>query len=335
MVLTDYMKIAADWITDIAAENGIKIRRGDFGFYGDKRKTVITDSGWYYTSIELNPVGAADNYTGVTATVWYNSERFGKQFKDKRDSFYNYVFARVTDKFILFAFSLKELEIHSFGSDDAENEKIEKVIAKVQKLLNLADPSRNPSEQEAIAASLQAQRLLAKYNLDMSAVGGKEKDEEIQQVVADVGAGKKWKYTLADVVAHSYCCKCFFHGSEQIVFYGYQSDVLIARRIFAYLFAVGNRLAGKYAKDRRDWEGSADGVYNSFCMGFVAGVKSELDKNCTALMLVVPQKVEESFAEFTADFKKANHSIKMNDKDAVAAGYVEGQRALRAQYIEG
>ena len=130
--------------------------------------------------------------------------------------------------------------------------KIEEVIRKVQKLLALADQSRNPSEAEAIAASMQAQKLLAKYNLEIADITGEEKKEEIEQVIADVGTGNKWKYTLANAIADSYCCKCYYHGAEMIVFYGYQSDVLIARRVFMYLFKVGNSLATKYVKARRD-----------------------------------------------------------------------------------
>jgi len=324
----DYMKIAADWTMDIAAENGVKIRRGDFNFHTDN----IYIPG---RVIDVSPIGAKDAPTGIKVILFFAADRYGKKLKEKKDGFLNYVFARVTDYGVLLMFSNRELEIHDAGTVDANTEKIETVIRKVQKLLELADPSKNPSEQEALSASMMAQRLLAKYNIDIAQVTGKEKEEEIQQVVADIGSGNKWKYSLAEVVARSYCCKCFYHGSEQVVFYGYQSDVLIARRVFVYLFTVGNSLARRYTKKERELYGSADGVYNSFCIGFVQGVKNELDKNCTALMLVVPEKVKNSFDDFTADFKKVDHSIKLKDADAYDEGFVEGQRALRGQYIEG
>lgn len=121
-----------------------------------------------------------------------------------------------------------------------------------------------------------------------------------------------------------------------IVFYGYQSDVLIARRVFMYLFKVGNSLTTKYVKARRDsGEWQTQGLYNSFCSGFCAGVRSELQKNCTALMLVTPQAVIESFDKYSENFKAVDHSISMNDYDAYTTGEVEGKRALNAQYIEG
>lgn len=237
---------------------------------------------------------------------------------------------------VSFNFSLNEIEIQSVKETTADQSKIEEVIRKVQKLLALADQSRNPSEAEAIAASMQAQKLLAKYNLEIADITGEEKKEKIEQVIADVGTGNKWKYTLANAVADSYCCKCYYHGAEMIVFYGYQSDVLIARRVFMYLFKVGNSLATKYVKARRDsGEWQTQGLYNSFCSGFCAGVRSELQKNCTALMLVTPQAVIESFDKYSENFKAVDHSISMNDYDAYTTGEVEGKRALNAQYIEG
>lgn len=47
-----------------------------------------------------------------------------------------------------------------------------KMLEKVQKLLALA--GNNPSEQEAKAAAMKAQKLIAQYNLDMSALSSEE-----------------------------------------------------------------------------------------------------------------------------------------------------------------
>ena len=268
--------------------------------------------------------------------LWYDFARTGKKLKAVKDGFYSYKYCRVQELGVSFNFSLNEIEIRSAKETTADQSKIEEVIRKVQKLLALADQSRNPSEAEAIAASMQAQKLLAKYNLEIAVITGEEKKEEIEQVIADVGTGNKWKYTLANAIADSYCCKCYYHGAEMIVFYGYQSDVLIARRVFMYLFKVGNSLATKYVKARRDsGEYRTQGLYNSFCSGFCAGVRSELQKNCTALMLVTPQAVIESFDKYSESFKKVDHRIDMNDWDAYSTGEVEGKRALNAQYIEG
>ena len=86
---------------------------------------------------------------------------------------------------------------------------------------------------------------------------------------------------------------------------------------------------------RENEELSTNGLYNSFCSGFCNGVEQELKKNCTALMLVTPKKVVESFEKFSETFKTRDNSISAIDKEAYTFGEIEGKRALNAQYIEG
>lgn len=328
MTPKEYAWAAVDLVIDLAAENGIKYRRGDFQIIGEAE---------YRNNLNhVNYIGDKNKPTGITVILSFDFVRAAKKLKSCKDSFYSYVYCRVRENGVYFNFSLTELDIQSVKEEKADESKIEDVIRKVQKLLALSDTDRNPSEAEAIAASMQVQKLLAKYNLEIADVTGEEKREEIEQVIADVGTGKKWKYTLANVVAESYCCKCYYKGSEMIIFYGYKSDSLIARRVFMYLFKVGNSLAAKYVKARKEnGEWSMAGVYNSFCRGFCSGVQAELQKNCTALVLVTPQEVIESFDKFSESFKKTDHSIEMTDWDAYDTGKIEGKRALNAQYIEG
>lgn len=330
MTPNEYASAAIDIVIDLAAEQGLKYRRGDFRIVGLGQHTRGNCDNL------VSFMGGSKEPTGISVNLLFEHERVGKKLKARKDNFYNYKYCRVLDNGVFFGLSINDIEIQSTRQMTVEQDKIDIIIDKIQKILALADPSKNPSEAEAISASLMAQKLLAKYNLDIATVTGEEKQEEIEQVIADVGTGKKWKYTLANIIANSYCCKCFYHGTEMIVFYGYSSDVLIARRVYMYLFKVGNSLASKYVKARRDGgEWDTSGVYNSFCKGFCNGVNRELQKNCTALMLVTPQPVIESFDKFSENFKKLDHSITMNDTDAYIMGEIEGKRALNAQYIEG
>lgn len=326
MTSREYAHAAIDIVIDIAAEQGLKYRRGDFCIVG------LGDT--YRVGLNIvNFIGGAENPTGISVALFFNFERTSKRLKAIKDNFFNYKYCRVMETGVYFTLSLNDIEIQTVKEAVGEYSKIEKVIQKVQKLLALAN--NNPSEGEAIAASMQAQKLLAKYNLEIADVTGEEKKENIEQVIADVGAGKKWKYTLAEAIAESYCCKCYYHGAEQIVFYGYQSDVLIARRVYMYLFKVGHSLATKYVKTKRD-SGALEtkGVYNSFCSGFCHGVKSELQKNCKALMLVTPKEVSDSFTLFSENFKRVDNRVDTTDWNAYGEGTLEGRRALNAQYIE-
>lgn len=328
MTLKEYKWFAVDKVIGFLREQGLKYRRSDFLDASEK------NSMWYAEG--NNAVRAIGNPPeSIVVIARFSFERTGKKLKSSKDRFLNYFNARVKQDGVYFSFSLRELDLELLkGNDDEEQGKIEKIMERVTKLLALADPDKNTSEAEAIAASMKAQELLAKYNLDIADVRGEYKEEPIEQCVADVGTGKKWKYTLADVLAKSYCCRCFYVGAEQIVFYGHRQSAVMCRRIFVYLFKVGNRLATAYVKERRENWQSTESTYNSFCIGFVAGIDKELSAHCTALALVVPKEVNESFEVFSESFKAVDNKIKnLTDAEAYQEGVVEGKRALNAQYL--
>lgn len=311
----EYMSVAIDKTIGFLREQGVKYRRSDFEGSNSYQNRAFSAGG------------------GITVLLSFEYGDRGKKLKGIKDKFLNYLNARVMDGKIQFSYTLKELELETVKTiTPEEGVNIEKVMAKITKLLAL---SESPVESEAIAASMKAQELLAKYNLEIETITGAPKREEIDQCIADVGTGNKWKYSLAEVLARSYCCKVYYHGSENVVFYGYKSDIVIARRVFCYLYDVGNKLARTYTKVQRETWGEARGVYNSFCNGFVHGVDEQLSKHCKALMLITPQEVQESFNTFSEAFKKMNHSIDTTDADAYHEGKTEGKRALNAQYIEG
>lgn len=317
----EYKKLAVDTVIRYAKEQGVKLRYSDFPVYNRNRTGNLVI---FYD--RNNPF----------VEVFINSEgRWAAQLKKAKDGFLSYVNARIMKMGVEFTFTVKELDLLK-AKDVRAEEDMEKVIRRIMKLLALSDLDHNPSENEAIAASLAAQKLLAKYNLSIADVTGeRDPKEDIEQVVADVGTGQKWKYNLSDVVAQNYACRTFSHGAEQIIFYGYKADVLIARRVFVYLFKVGNRLAAQYVKQyREDVYRNASGVYNSFVRGFTDGVRKELEKQCTALALVIQPEVQESWKQFSAGFKRVNRNVASVDVYAYEEGRIEGKRALNAQYLE-
>lgn len=328
MTRDELIKTAIKTVIQYAEEQGVKLRRIDF----KESKWIFVPDGAinYYTL----PFGKDEEVNTVCVKISYHG-RWEKWLKIAKERFLNYFNARLEENCLSFSFTAKELEIIAVGRVEGSNdEKIETIIKKINKLLALSDTDKNNSEQEAISASLKVQKLLAKYNLSLADVTGERQEEEVEQSIADVGIGKKWKFILAEAVANNFACKHFFVGREQIVFYGYKADIVSARRVFVYLFRVGDRLANQYAKEYRNKHGVADGIYNSFCRGFVAGVKKELDKQCTALAIVVQPKVQESWEAFSKDFGTLNAKLNGNNYEAYAEGEIEGKRALNAQYIE-
>lgn len=211
--------------------------------------------------------------------------------------------------------------------------KQEKIIQTIKKVLELS--KNNPSEEEAKSAALKAQELLAKYHIDIAEVEGEEDVEQITEIRVDLPP-KKWKYTLARIVSDNFRCKHFYYGKSCVVFYGHETDAEVAAETFKYLFDLGNRLAGREVDRVFAETGTSAGVYNSFVKGFCDGVKEVLEAQCTALMIVVPKDVNESYEELAKTFRRMNtSSVRTTDRDVYLNGKTEGKNAIGKRQIEG
>ena len=224
----------------------------------------------------------------------------------------------------------------------ANNTKQEKIIEKIKKVLELS--RNNPSEEEAKAAALKAQALMAQYHIDMTDIDDIQDVENIEENVIRVGGGNKWKYRLAMIIAKNFRCKCFYYGSSHVVFYGYKTDTEIAGQTFQYLFKVGNRAADTYYHKLR-WDAIDNGQYfdgtgikNNFVIGFMRGIGEALDKQCTALMIVVPQEVKTAFDKrMSGNNKTVNGILDTRShyrEQAKQAGYTKGKQAIQASLLE-
>lgn len=214
----------------------------------------------------------------------------------------------------------------------------EKIIQTIRKVLELS--KNNPSEEEAKAAALKAQELLAKYHIDMKEVESIDIDavDSIEEVRVNIPA-KKWKYQLATIVADNFRCKHFYIGKGILVFYGHKTDADIAAETFKYLFNIGNRLAGREVDRVFGETGTSTNVYNSFVAGFCKGLEEALGEQCQALMIVTPEDVKTSFAERSKNFREMTGGalrIGMNShcREAYETGRTEGRHAVRSKQIE-
>ena len=214
----------------------------------------------------------------------------------------------------------------------------EKIIQTIRKVLELS--KNNPSEEEAKAAALKAQELLAKYHIDMKEVEAIDIDtiDSIDEVRVDIPT-KKWKYRLATIVANNFRCKHYYIGKRTLVFYGHKTDADVAAETFKYLFNIGNRLAGREVDKVFGQTGTSANVYNSFVAGFCKGIEEALGEQCKALMLVTPEDVKTSFAEMSKNFgtmRGGSLTIGINEhcRDAYENGKTEGRHAVRSRQIE-
>lgn len=210
----------------------------------------------------------------------------------------------------------------------------EKILNKIKNLLDLSNSS---NEHEAKAAALKAQELMVKYDIDSSLiVDTNPYENEISHIIcSDDGKHtmKKWRILLAPVIANNFRCKIYYMDNN-VVFYGHKQDAEIAAEVFKFLYSTGNKLAVRFYNKYRKEGKSTKGIMNAYLQGFAKGVKEDLEKQCTALMIITPQEVTNSFEEMTKSWKTKNVTINhANDSEAYLTGKKEGKGVSSGRYL--
>jgi len=205
---------------------------------------------------------------------------------------------------------------------------MDKTIDKIKKCFSLS--SNNPNEYEAQAAMLKAHELMAKHGLKLVDIDTEDEQEDIIKVNVEVANGAKWKYTLAAIIGDNFRCKILSVGSNNIIFYGYEVDAEAAGETFKYLFKVGSKLAIKARLKYKNVYGHGTGIYNSFVLGFVQGIKYKLGEQSTALLVIMSKEVDEQFKEYlgkNSKTKSVNFSSNINSR-VYNDGIEEGKQAI-------
>lgn len=215
---------------------------------------------------------------------------------------------------------------------------MEKILNKIKNLLDLA--GNNPNEHEALAAALKAQELMAKYNIELDQLDQKKESREIvKEIYHQTGKHemRKWKYGLASIISTNFRCKVYYINMSDVVFYGYKEDAKIALQVFSFLYEIGNKFAVRYYNKCKKEGISTQGVMNTYLAGFKKGVADVLEKQCTALMIVTPQEVTDTFNEMSKNWKSRQTTIHTNGtyNDAYATGRRDGKDMATARSIEG
>ena len=209
--------------------------------------------------------------------------------------------------------------------------KNKEVIEKIKKLFAVAH-NEGASDAEAQAAMLKAQRLMVKYNITIEY----SDDEEIvyERVSCATPGNKKFRLGLAQVVASNFRCQHYL-SNEKVCFFGREGDASIAQEAFEYAYKYAVKEAGKLYRLRLKETGSGMGVANSYYLGFVTGLKSAFDEQCTALMIITPQDVVQEFNNMTKGWKtqKNRLSVKQADTEAYNAGHADGSTVLRGKQL--
>lgn len=217
----------------------------------------------------------------------------------------------------------------------------EKIIEKIRKLLEMTEEN-GCSEAEAMTAALMAQKMMAKYDIDIVDVKSDVKNmtEEIGEMVVDTtlkgNFSTKWKIQLAGIIATNFRCKVYMQGANFVIFYGHKSDAKIAGDVFKFLFMTGTKLGVKHYKQVKKEGKPTRGAATTYLLGFCDGIKEVLGKQCRALMIVTSPEVEEGWIEKSKSFKHRSLSYNQSyDARSYEQGRVDGRATANARSLEG
>lgn len=216
----------------------------------------------------------------------------------------------------------------------------DEIIEKIRKLLALA--ADNPSAVEATSAALMAQKLIAEHDVEKYELYDNE-IEDVVEIDSELYKGNSWAWYLGEAIADNFRCRLYRHSSQGqghvLKFVGYEADAQAAAIVFDRLFKIGNRLGDREARLARKEYGTAKGVKGAFLVGdgtggFVGGIRKELEKQCQALMLVVPKEVNEYMEQEHNDLRSfAIRTTSNRDRITAEHGFNAGRDSVRSARI--
>ena len=187
----------------------------------------------------------------------------------------------------------------------------DEILEKVKALLALGDSSRNNSEEEAKAAILKAQQLMAKYD-----ISAEEVQEGAEEKYAHEMCEHKWDYAyripLANVLAKNFRCMLYTHD-KKVVFMGHASDAKICRATFEFAYRFIQKRGNSIYNKRYSMGYPTRGVFNSYAHGFIVGLQEAFDTQCQALAIVTPQDVIDEFANISKNWQTKKQKNIGND----------------------
>jgi hypothetical protein len=172
------------------------------------------------------------------------------------------------------------------GRGKMTEDRKQKVLDKIRKLMAKADPERGATKEEAASFAAKAAALLEEHKLSMTDVEFLEMQttDPVREWYVDhteLGLKTKrtrqaWSQTLAAAVARAHGCEILVHrGVNNFTLVGRQQDAEVATYMYHYLFTVASTTARRAygahyrqcEREGRVW--AARGFHESFLTAFV------------------------------------------------------------------
>lgn len=231
-------------------------------------------------------------------------------------------------------------------------EQRQKVMARIKKMLALAD--NNPSAEEAAVAAAMASKLMDKFNIEHSELILAEiGDDDIIEHETDVSWARAvpgWIQRIIIATAQLHDCEAKFNYSRKegvrqthvgVSFLGDKADVIVASWVFDYLLGEMKRLGNVYSKSIGKATGIQRNSFKTACAGEIATTLRRMLQEKEAMMsahatgkALVVCKRNLVRSKFKVKYGKAKRQ-RYGDFGAAQAGAVAGRGVSIRSGIEG
>lgn len=196
-----------------------------------------------------------------------------------------------------------------------------KIMERINNLLSKTE-ANGCTPEEAASACAMAQKLIAKYHVDMREFS---ESEEIEKSIEY--CEKPWQHSLAHVISENTCCKVIStqitRGKKRLTFVGRDTDRLAVLKMYDKLMMVCQKGILAEKKRYKELYGTTKGVEVSYSRGFIDAVDRAMGEQCRALALVTPQEVVDKFNNMFPSQRHTNRKVKLNG-DCYERGRADG-----------
>lgn len=208
------------------------------------------------------------------------------------------------------------------------------IANKIQHLLNKT-VENGATEAEAQAALLMAQKLMAKYNIELEQQTG-SKDFKCSLEETKVKPNPR-NNALGNIIANSFAVKGIIYGGKWS-FFGREANAKAAAECLKFIHRTMEAGIRRVCADHglKSSERGAAAYYNAYALGFIKGLQEAMAAQTKALCVVVPEDVNNKFNE---EFPKLNQYRGKgmqyhHDQDAYAQGQHDGRSAMDRRSLQ-
>lgn len=212
------------------------------------------------------------------------------------------------------------------------------IKAKIEKLL--AKTIENGcTVEEAASAAKMVQRLVKKYHVDLAEISDEPEKADSERL--DVRSVKKWEMRLVSAIARNMRCEVIISRRYVATSVNRKSFVYIIgmdadRKAVISLYEKLRKICKVGMKKEQDYHkamfGTSKGIADSYGFGFMQAIRSEMEKQAKALVLVTPKEVDDKVQELFPHVKTRHVGITCNTH-AYNSGVNDGHNAMRTPAI--